>query len=67
MPNSEDFRRRIKDTTGLKVVMLSKEHEGMLGALGVASSLAEVEGLVMDLGGVGHTDHPLTNTIPLIW
>ncbi|KAK4912140.1 retrograde regulation protein 2, partial [Elasticomyces elasticus] len=31
--------------------MLPKEEEGRVGAMGVASSLAEVKGLVMDLGG----------------
>jgi len=31
--------------------MLAKEEEGRVGALGVATSLGRVEGLVMDLGG----------------
>ena len=31
--------------------MLTKEEEGKIGALGVASSLAHVQGLVIDLGG----------------
>lgn len=31
--------------------MLSKEMEGKIGAMGVASSFNRVEGLVMDLGG----------------
>jgi retrograde regulation protein 2 len=31
--------------------MLAKEDEGRVGALGVATSLGEVKGLVMDLGG----------------
>lgn len=31
--------------------MLSKETEGRIGAMGVASSFNQVEGLVMDLGG----------------
>lgn len=31
--------------------MLSKEMEGRIGAMGVASSFNQVEGLVMDLGG----------------
>lgn len=34
--------------------MLTKEMEGRIGALGVASSFHEVEGLVMDLGGASH-------------
>lgn len=49
--NSEDFRRQIKDATGWEVDMLPKEAEGKIGAMGVASSFSEVEGLVMDLGG----------------
>jgi retrograde regulation protein 2 len=31
--------------------MLSKEDEGRIGAMGVASSFDSVDGLVMDLGG----------------
>ncbi|KAL1954228.1 hypothetical protein VTO42DRAFT_1508 [Malbranchea cinnamomea] len=50
-PNSAEFRTRIKSATGWDVQMLSKEDEGRIGAFGVASSLADVEGLVMDLGG----------------
>jgi retrograde regulation protein 2 len=49
--NSAEFRQRIKDEVGWTVTMLSKEEEGRVGALGVASSLPEVSGLVMDLGG----------------
>ena len=49
--NSEDFRRQIKDATSWEVDMLPKEAEGRIGAMGVASSFREVEGLVMDLGG----------------
>ncbi|KIX98329.1 uncharacterized protein Z520_05630 [Fonsecaea multimorphosa CBS 102226] len=49
--NSADFRRQIKDATGWEVDMLPKEAEGTIGAMGVASSFATVEGLVMDLGG----------------
>lgn len=49
--NSEDFRRQIKDAVGWDVTMLSKEEEGRIGALGIASSLPNVDGLVMDLGG----------------
>lgn len=50
-PNSVEFRGRIKESTGWDVSLLSKEDEGRIGALGVASSFASVEGLVMDLGG----------------
>lgn len=49
--NSEDFRRRIKDAVGWDVIMLPKEEEGRIGAFGIASSLPNVDGLVMDLGG----------------
>ena len=49
--NSVDFRKQIKETTGWEVDMLPKEVEGRIGALGVASSFSNVEGIVMDLGG----------------
>ncbi|SMR53528.1 unnamed protein product [Zymoseptoria tritici ST99CH_1E4] len=49
--NSEEFRGRIKAKVGWDVTMLPKEEEGRVGAMGVASSLPEVSGLVMDLGG----------------
>lgn len=49
--NSVDFRQQIKNATGWEVDMLPKEVEGRVGALGVASSFSNVEGLVMDLGG----------------
>jgi retrograde regulation protein 2 len=50
-PNSEDFRAQIKDRTGWEVRLLSKEDEGRIGALGIASSASSVAGLAMDLGG----------------
>lgn len=49
--NSVEFRAAIKDATGWEVRMLPKEEEGRVGALGVATSLGTVKGLVMDLGG----------------
>ncbi|KZF22413.1 Ppx-GppA-domain-containing protein [Xylona heveae TC161] len=49
--NSVDFRQRIKSSTGWEVEMLSKEDEGRVGAMGIASSFSSVKGLVMDLGG----------------
>lgn len=49
--NSAEFRQRIKDATEWDVSMLAKEEEGRVGALGVATSLGQVKGLVMDLGG----------------
>ena len=49
--NSEEFRSHITRQLGWHVTMLSKEDEGRIGAMGIASSLPEVNGLVMDLGG----------------
>ena len=49
--NSEDFRRRIKDALGWEITLMPKEEEGRVGAMGIASSLPDVNGLVMDLGG----------------
>jgi retrograde regulation protein 2 len=49
--NSADYRRQIKEATEWDVDMLPKEAEGRIGAMGVASSFAGVDGLVMDLGG----------------
>ncbi|TKA83110.1 hypothetical protein B0A55_00884 [Friedmanniomyces simplex] len=49
--NSDDFRARIKQAVGWDVTILAKEEEGRVGAMGVASSLPDVSGLVMDLGG----------------
>ncbi|PGH06933.1 hypothetical protein AJ79_06406 [Helicocarpus griseus UAMH5409] len=50
-PNSEEFRNRVTKATGWEIQMLSQEEEARTGALGIASSLGFVEGLVMDLGG----------------
>ncbi|KAL4959022.1 putative MFS transporter [Aspergillus stella-maris] len=50
-PNSSEFRARIKEKTGWEVQLLSKEDEGRIGALGIASSSRGVSGLAMDLGG----------------
>ncbi|THX47206.1 Ppx-GppA-domain-containing protein [Aureobasidium pullulans] len=49
--NSAEFRSAIKSATDWEVQLLAKEDEGRVGALGVATSLGEVKGLVMDLGG----------------
>jgi retrograde regulation protein 2 len=49
--NSLQFREAIEQATGWKVDLLAKAEEGKIGAWGVASSLAEISGLVMDLGG----------------
>lgn len=50
-PNGEHLCKKIKDATGWEARLLAKEDEGRIGACGVASSFASVEGLVMDLGG----------------
>jgi len=60
--NSIDYRRQIKDATGWEVDMLPKEAEGRIGAMGVASSFATVDGLVMDLGG----KCPIAVSIPVL-
>ncbi|KAJ9648701.1 retrograde regulation protein 2 [Coniosporium tulheliwenetii] len=49
--NSEAFLQRIHDATGLRVDLLPKEVEGRFGAMGIASSFSEPQGLTMDLGG----------------
>ncbi|KXT01331.1 hypothetical protein AC578_2715 [Pseudocercospora eumusae] len=49
--NSEDFRKQIRHHLEWDVTMLPKEEEGRVGAMGVASSLPALGGLVMDLGG----------------
>jgi retrograde regulation protein 2 len=49
--NSTEFRDAIQKATEWTVTLLTKEMEGRIGAMGVASSFREVEGLVMDLGG----------------
>ncbi|PYI36532.1 MFS general substrate transporter [Aspergillus indologenus CBS 114.80] len=50
-PNSAEFRAAIRAHTGWEVRLLSKEEEGRIGALGIASSSASVAGIAMDLGG----------------
>lgn len=49
--NSAEFIKEIHSCTGLQVVMLRKEDEGRIGALGVASGFSDIGGLMMDLGG----------------
>ncbi|MCJ1418625.1 hypothetical protein MMC32_004973 [Xylographa parallela] len=49
--NSGEYRGTIESCTGLEVEMLSKEKEGEIGAMGVASSFSGLKGVVMDLGG----------------
>ena len=50
--NSKEYLEEIRLRTGWGVQLLAKEEEGRVGAMGVASSDEEVEGLVMDLGGM---------------
>ncbi|KAL9127842.1 MAG: hypothetical protein Q9217_003361 [Psora testacea] len=49
--NSHDFLRQIEQKMGRKPELLSKEEEGRLGAMGAASSVDDIEGLTMDMGG----------------
>ncbi|KAI9835276.1 MAG: hypothetical protein M1819_002420 [Sarea resinae] len=49
--NAAEFIGAIEDATDWTVTILSKEDEGRVGALGVASSSPSINGLVMDLGG----------------
>ena len=49
--NSAEFLHAIEQATGWKVVLLAKEEEGRIGALGIVSSFSSVNGLAMDLGG----------------
>jgi len=49
--NGPEFMDQIREAVGWEVRLLAKEEEGRVGAMGVASSLPEVRGLVMDLGG----------------
>ncbi|KAJ5827940.1 uncharacterized protein N7525_006193 [Penicillium rubens] len=41
----------IRHKTGISVEALRKEEEGVIGAWGIASSVSDVEGLALDLGG----------------
>ncbi|OQO11585.1 hypothetical protein B0A48_03312 [Cryoendolithus antarcticus] len=49
--NAADLLAEVRANVGWEISLLSKEEEGRIGALGVASSLPGVRGLVMDLGG----------------
>jgi retrograde regulation protein 2 len=49
--NCAEFLKVILKATGLSVQLLAKEDEGKIGALGIASSFSEMEGIAMDLGG----------------
>lgn len=49
--NGQEFMQSIYEATGWQVSLLAKSEEGRVGAMGVVSSLPEVRGLMMDLGG----------------
>jgi retrograde regulation protein 2 len=49
--NSAEFLRAIKKATGFDVELVSKEDEGKIGSLGIASGFSDFEGISMDLGG----------------
>lgn len=49
--NKDDLRRQIQDILGWTVVLLSKHEEGRLGAMGIASSFKNVDGMCIDMGG----------------
>lgn len=49
--NSENFLDLVQEKTNMQVNMLTKEEEGRIGALGIASSFERIEGLLLDLGG----------------
>ncbi|KAI9255299.1 Ppx/GppA phosphatase family-domain-containing protein [Sporodiniella umbellata] len=49
--NSKDFLKKIYDTTGLEVTLLTKEQEALISASGIVGSYSHVNGLTMDLGG----------------
>jgi len=49
--NGNELIGKVQDKVGIRIEMLSKEEEGRIGALGIASSFQHTEGLVMDLGG----------------
>ncbi|RIA91970.1 Ppx/GppA phosphatase family-domain-containing protein [Glomus cerebriforme] len=50
-PNSSHFIERIKNSTGWKIELLSKEIEAKISGMGVVATYYGVEGLVMDMGG----------------
>ena len=49
--NREDMLFQIERSTGWKVELLTKEEEGRLGAMGIASSIGQMDGICMDMGG----------------
>ena len=49
--NRDELLRRMKEEVGWGVQLLSKEEEARLGAMGIASSVAFLDGICMDMGG----------------
>ena len=49
--NREGLLDQVKGRTGWTVELLTKEEEGRLGAMGIASSIGHISGLCMDMGG----------------
>ncbi|KAL9134739.1 MAG: hypothetical protein Q9175_004076 [Cornicularia normoerica] len=49
--NREHLLGRIEEKTGWKVELLTKEEEGRLGAMGIASSIDRIKGICIDMGG----------------
>ena len=49
--NREDMLGQIEERTRWKVELLTKEEEGRLGAMGIASSIGHIDGICMDMGG----------------
>lgn len=49
--NRSDLLSQIKEKTGWNVRLLAKEEEGRLGAMGIAFSVTQLDGICMDMGG----------------
>ena len=49
--NRDDMLLQIEKRTSWKVELLTKEEEGRLGAMGIASSIGQMDGICMDMGG----------------
>lgn len=49
--NRDELLGAIEQKTGWTVQLLAKEEEGRLGAMGIASSVDDLKGICMDMGG----------------
>lgn len=49
--NRDELLSAIEQKTGWTVQLLAKEEEGRLGAMGIASSVDDLKGICMDMGG----------------